>query len=359
MEKTIAVLSGDWIWPEIMVEALRVLDAIEEKYGHKFNRVEALVWWAAYDEHGEHFPEASKKVCDESDAILFAAVWWPVDQLDKPKWNNCEANSLLTIRKTYSFNANFRPVKVYPELKNICPLKERVIAGWIDILFIRELIGDIYFWEKKRFVRDGQRVATDVAEYTEEQVRNIAHTAFQAAGKRRKKVTSVDKANVLTVSKLWREVVLEVAKEYPEIELEHMLVDNCAMQLIRNPSQFDVIVTGNMFGDILSDAGAVLPGSLWMLPSASLNSEGFWFYEPSWWSAPDIAWKWIANPIAQILSVSMMLRFAFDLQAEADAIENAVNATLKWGFRTGDIYEEWNTKVGTKEMTDEIIKNLK
>ncbi|MCB0322280.1 MAG: 3-isopropylmalate dehydrogenase [Bdellovibrionales bacterium] len=358
MEKTIAVLAGDGIGPEVMAQALRVLKHVTERNGQTFRTVEALIGGAAFEVHGKHFPEETREICERSDAILFGSVGGPVAELHLEKWKDCEVNALLGIRKTFRFNANFRPVKVFPELMHICPLREEVVNRGVDILFIRELNGDLYFGEKKRFERDGMRVATDLAEYSEEQVRSVAHTAFQAARKRRNKVTSVDKANVLHTSKLWREVVREVAKEYPDVVLEDMLVDNCAMQIIRNPSQFDVILTTNMFGDILSDAGAVLPGSLGLLASASLNADGFGLYEPPGGSAQDIAGKGVANPIAQILSVAMMLRFSFSLIEEAERIEQAVGKALLGGARTGDIAAPGDPVIGTVEMTDSILSHL-
>jgi len=358
MKKKIAVLAGDGIGPEVISQALRVLDKIAEKYGHQFNYQPALIGGAAYDKYQEHFPAETKTICQNSDAILFGSVGGPVEELNQEKWKSCEVNALLGVRKAFNFNANFRPAKVRSELKNICPLKNEIIKDGVDLLIVRELVGDIYFGEKKFFNKDDKRAALDAAEYDENQIRSIAHVGFQAALKRRKKLSSVDKANVLHVSKLWREIVIEVSKEYPEVELEHVLVDNCAMQLILNPSQFDVIVTGNMFGDILSDEAAVLPGSLGLMPSASLNKDGFGMYEPSGGSAPDIAGKNLANPIAQIESAAFMLRFSFNLEAEARDIEVAVEKTLKQGFRTGDIFEEGKIKMGTKEITDKILENI-
>ena len=267
-------------------------------------------------------------------------------------------NSILAIRKAFGFLANFRPAKVYPELADICPLKEEITAGGVDMLIVRELCGDIYFGEHRRFERDGKRVATDVAEYDEEQISSVAHLAFQAAQKRRGKLTSVDKANVLHTSKLWREVVSEVSKIYPEVEYEDMLVDNCAMQIIKNPGQFDVILTSNMFGDILSDAAAVLPGSLGLTPSASLTKSGFGLYEPSGGSAPDIAGQGIANPVAQILSAAMMLQFSFGLLEEASAIQEAVEETLRRGIRTQDIQKKGKSTVSTEKFTDAVLTNL-
>lgn len=358
MEKTIAILPGDGIGPEVMEQALRVLDAVASKYGHTFELKEALVGGAAWDVHGSHFPDETKKICEESDAIFFGSVGGPVQELHLDRWKGCEANSLLAIRKSFSLNANFRPVKVFPELAAICPLKEEIVNQGIDILFVRELIGDLYFGEHKRFEKNGIRAASDVAEYDEEQISSVARTAFEAARKRGKKLTSVDKANVLDTSKLWREVVEEVHKDYQDVELEHVLVDNCAMQIITKPFSFDVVLTSNMFGDILSDAAAVLPGSLGVLASAALNKDGFGFYEPPGGSAQDIAGKGVANPIAQIRTAAMMLQYSFGLLEEAAAIENAVSKTLQQGHRTSDIARGNEKPLGTKEITDIILSNL-
>ncbi len=359
MKKTIAILAGDGIGQEIMPQAIRVLNTITEKFNHQFIINNAEIGGSAYDKYGEHFPEATKTICQNADAILFGAVGGPVHAAHLPKWKDCERNSILALRKTFNLNANLRPARVYPELAGICPLQKNIVDKGIDLLIVRELIGDIYFGEHKRFIKNNIRHATDVAEYTEQQIAAVAHTSFQLAQKRRKKLTSVDKANVLETSRLWREVVMEISAKYPDVKLEHMLVDNCAMQLILNPAQFDVIVTANLFGDILSDAAAVLPGSLGLMPSASLNETGFGLYEPSGGSAPDIAGKNIANPIAQILSLALMLRYSFDLQREADAIDNAVQKTLQAGYRTKDIYSEGSRLVGTSEMTDVVITKVK
>jgi 3-isopropylmalate dehydrogenase len=272
------------------------------------------------------------------------------------KWKNCEANSILALRKEFRFNVNFRPVAVYPELVELSPLKPEVIAGGVDILFVRELNGDIYFGEHKTVIQNGLRVATDVAEYSEEQISRVAHAAFRAARKRRAKVTSVDKANVLDTSRLWRAVVREVAREYPEVTLEEMLVDNCAMQLIKAPAEFDVVLTTNMFGDILFDEAAILPGSLGLLCSASLNAGGFGMYEPPGGSAPDIAGKGIANPIGQILCVALMLRFSFGLAEEAESVERAVSQVLSRGLRTRDIMSHGGQLVGTREMGEAVAR---
>ncbi|NMC62960.1 MAG: 3-isopropylmalate dehydrogenase [SAR324 cluster bacterium] len=358
MEAKIAVLSGDGIGPEVMNEALRVLEFIGKKYNHKFQFNEALIGGAAFEILNKHFPEETQKLCEECDAILFGSVGGPVEESESPKWKDCERNSLLGLRKSFAFNVNLRPARVYPELRGICPLKAELIEAGVDLLIVRELSGDIYFGDHLVYETNGRRAAKDVALYDEDQITAIAHTAFKAAAERSKKVTSVDKANVLETSRLWRAVICEVSQEYPNVLLENMLVDNCAMQLIRNPSQFDVIVTSNLFGDILSDEAAVLPGSLGLTPSASFNKNGFGLYEPSGGSAPDLAGKGIANPIAQILSAALMLRYSFNLKREALTIENAVEQTLQARFRTKDIYQEGQRLVGTREFTDELLKRI-
>lgn len=359
MRKEIAVVPGDGIGPEVMQQALRVLDFVGQKYGHEFVTAEGYAGGAAYVRFGSHMPDETLALCRKSNAILFGSVGGPVAEQDKPEWKNCEANSILALRKTFSFHSNLRPVRLYPELAEMCPLRPDLVAKGVDILFIRELLGDAYFGKKETLVENGVRVARDVSMYTESQVKCVAKTAFEAARKRGKKLASVDKANVLDTSKLWRTVVHEVAKDYPDVTVEDVLVDNCAMQIIRDPSQFDVVVTSNMFGDILTDEAAVLAGSLGLLPSASLNAEGFALYEPSGGSAQDIAGKGIANPIAQILSCAMMLRFSFNLLVEADAIDEAVKSTLTAGYRTSDIYREGTKRVGSTELTDQILKNIK
>lgn len=358
MKKKIAALAWDWIGPEIMNSTIRVLKQIWKKFGHEFVFEEALVWGAAFDVYSEHFPDETRKICLWSDAILFWSVGGPVDKQSEKKWHKCETNSILAIRKTFGFNANYRPVKVYKSLASICPLKDEYIENGIDMLIIRELLGDCYFWEHKTYEKDWILYASDLAEYSESQISVVAHAAFKAALSRNCLVTSVDKANVLDISKLWRKVVSDVALEYPKVRLEHMLVDNAAMQIIKNPSRFDVILTSNLFGDILSDAWAALPGSLGLMPSASINTQWFWLYEPAWGSAPDIAGKDIANPIAQIISSAMMLRTSFGLNEEAKCIENAIWQVIADWFRTSDIYSQWNKLVGTNKMTELIINYI-
>jgi 3-isopropylmalate dehydrogenase len=359
MKKNIAVLAGDGIGPEVMQQALRVLELVGKQFGHDFATTSGLVGGAAYEEFGTHMPDETLKICTNSDAILFGSAGGPVSQQHLPKWKGCEANSILALRKAFRFNANLRPIKLYPELEAICPLKPSVVGSGVDILFIRELLGDAYFGKKESSRVDGLRTASDVSTYSEDQVEAVAIMAFTSARFRKKKVTSVDKANVLEASRLWRTVVREVAKRFPDVELEEMLVDNAAMQIIFKPTQFDVVVTTNMFGDILTDEAAALAGSLGMLASASVNDAGFGLYEPPGGSAPDIAGKGIANPIGQILSVALMLRQSFGMFDEAAAIEAAVTATLKAGYRTADIHSKGDKLVSTAEITDQILANVK
>lgn len=358
MKKTIAVLAGDGIGQEVVPQAVKVLQAIAQKFNHQFIIQEAEVGGAAYDKYGEHFPHLTQQLCQSADAILFGSVGGPVAEAHLPKWRDCEKNSILALRKRLQLNANLRPTRIFPELLDVSPLKPSLAESGIDLLIVRELVGDIYFGAHQQFSIDGVRHASDVAEYNEQQIADVAQRAFQLARKRRQKVTSVDKANVLDTSKLWRTVVSEIAAQYPDIQCEHMLVDNCAMQLFLNPAQFDVIVTANLFGDILSDAASALPGSLGLSPSASFSETGLHLYEPSGGSAPDIAGKNIANPIAQILSAAMLLRFSCDLYHEADTIEVALQRTLAEGYRTSDIYTAGKQHIGTIEITDKIIQHI-
>lgn len=356
----VAVLSGDGIGPEVMTEALRVLDAVEDKFAAKFERTFANVGGIAIDEDGKALPESTVDVCKASDAILFGSV-------GGPKWESLppdeqpERGALLPLRKIFGLFCNLRPAIIFPALTGASSLKEDVIEGGFNILVVRELTGGIYFAEPKGIEGEGaQRTGFDTMKYSDAEVERITHVAFEAARKRGSKVCSIDKANVLSTSVLWREVVERVAKEYPDVELSHMYVDNAAMQLVRWPKQFDVMLCGNMFGDIISDEAAMLTGSLGMLPSASLAEGTFGMYEPSGGSAPDIAGQGIANPIAQILSASMMLRYSFGMVDAADAVDSAVEKTLNQGFRTGDIFQgaDGEKKVNTKEMGDAIIANM-
>lgn len=348
----ICVLPGDGIGPEITAEAVRVLKSLDLK----FELEEAFLGGGAVDATGNPYPEATQKLAREADAILLGAV-------GGPKWDALPREQrpergLLGIRKDLKLFANLRPAILYPELANASTLKPEVVAG-LDILIVRELTGDIYFGQP-RGVREenGERVGFNTMVYSESEIRRIGHVAFQAAQKRNRKLCSVDKMNVLECTQLWRDVMVEVAKDYPDVELSHMLVDNAAMQLVKAPKQFDVMVTGNMFGDILSDEASMLTGSIGMLPSASLDEKNKGLYEPSHGSAPDIAGQGVANPLATILSVAMMLRYTFNLEEQALRVENAVKKVLAQGYRTGDIYERGTNKVGTREMGDAVLAAL-
>lgn len=355
MKHKIAVLPGDGIGPEVMDVALQVLDRVGEQEDMEFEYTRADVGGIAIDNHGEPLPASTLKVCEEADAILFGSV-------GGPKWENLppeqqpERGALLPLRRHFKFFSNLRPVMVMEELASLSPLRSDVIGSGVDMLIVRELTGGIYFGQPKG--RESDR-AFDTLVYSKEEIERIARVAFDAARKRRGKVHSIDKANVLTSMVYWRELVTKLQQEeYPDVELNHMYVDNAAIQLIKNPGQFDVLVTGNMFGDILSDAGGALTGSLGMLPSASLNSDGFGLYEPSGGSAPDIAGQGVANPIAQIMSAAMMLRHSFDNAAAYDKISKAVSKVIAEGFRTGDIKTEGCTVIGTEEMGEKIIQAL-
>ncbi len=357
MKKHICVMPGDGIGPEIVEEALRVLNAAAKKFGHEFSTEEALIGGSAIDATGTPLPEATVEACKKADAVLLGAV-------GGPKWDTLDPairpeKGLLGIRKALGLFANLRPATLFPELAGACLLRPDIVGKGLDLIVVRELTGGIYFGKPAGTeVRGGKRTGWNTMIYNEDEVARIAHVAFQAAQKRRNKVCSVDKANVLDVSRVWREVVIEVSRQYPDVELSHLYVDNAAMQLVRDPSQFDVIVTGNLFGDILSDEASVITGSIGMLPSASLGSAQPGLFEPIHGSAPDIAGQGKANPLATILSIAMMLRHAFDMSVEADAIENAVHKTLQAGFRTGDIMEAGKTLLSTREMGDKVIACL-
>lgn len=352
MEKKITVIKGDGIGPEIVTEAQKVLDKVAEKFGHKFVYTDILMGGCSIDKYGVPLTDEAVEIAKNSDAVLLGSIG---GNTSTSPWYKLAPNlrpeaGLLKIRKELGLFANLRPANLYPELREACPLNDDIIGDGFDMMIMRELTGGLYFGARKTENVDGVETAVDTLTYNENEIRRIAIRGFDIAMKRRKKVTSVDKANVLDSSRLWRKVVNEVAKDYPEVELEHMLVDNCAMQLVRDPKQFDVILTENMFGDILSDEAAMISGSLGMLASASLNDTKFGMYEPSHGSAPDIAGQDKANPIATILSASMLLRFSFDMDKEADAIENAVKKVLEAGYRTGDIMSEDMKLVGCKEM---------
>ncbi|MBO4389434.1 MAG: 3-isopropylmalate dehydrogenase [Lachnospiraceae bacterium] len=362
MEFKIALISGDGIGPEITAEAVKVVNKIGEKYGHTFHFEKILMGGCSIDACGVPLSDEALAVAKASDAVLLGAVGGKVGE---SSWYQLPPNlrpeaGLLKIRKELGLFANLRPAYLFDELSGACPLKPECAGTGFDMMIMRELTGGVYFGEHKTETVDGISKATDIMSYDENEIRRIAIKAFDAAMKRRKKVTSVDKANVLDTSRLWRKVVEEVAKDYPEVTLEHMLVDNCAMQLVHNPGQFDVVLTENMFGDILSDEASMITGSIGMLSSASLGSTKLGLYEPSHGSAPDIAGKDVANPIATILSAAMMLRYSFDLDAEADAVEKACKQVLEDGYRTVDIKAENDgcTLVGCSKMGDLIAERL-
>ena len=356
MEYKIALIPGDGIGPEIVAEAKKVLDRVCEKYSHKFSYTEVLLGGASIDAHGVPLTEEAIAQAKASDAVLMGSIggdaktspWYKLEPSKRPE------AGLLAIRKALNLFANLRPAYLYNELRDACPLRDEIIGDGFDMIIVRELTGGLYFGARKTTEENGVRTAVDTLSYNENEIRRIAIKAFEIARKRRNKVTSVDKANVLDSSRLWRSVVEDVAKDYPDVTLEHMLVDNCAMQLVRDPKQFDVILTENMFGDILSDEASMVTGSIGMLSSASLNETKLGLYEPSHGSAPDIAGQNKANPIATILSAAMMLRYSLDLDKEADAVEAAVQKVLTDGYRTGDIMSEGCKLVGTKEMGDLI-----
>lgn len=360
MEYKITLIPGDGIGPEIVDEACKVLDKVGGKYGHKFNYTKILMGGCSIDACGVPLTDEAVAVAKASDAVLLGAVGGNVGN---SRWYDVAPNlrpeaGLLKIRKDLGLFANIRPAYLYNELKAACPLKDEIIGEGFDMVIMRELTGGLYFGERHTEEVDGVMTAVDTLIYNEDEIRRIAIKGFDIAMKRRKKVTSVDKANVLDSSRLWRKVVAEVAKDYPEVTLENMLVDNCAMQLVMNPGQFDVILTENMFGDILSDEASMITGSIGMLSSASLNETKLGLYEPSHGSAPDIAGLNVANPIATILSAAMMLRYSLDLDKEADAIEAAVAQVLKEGYRTGDIMSEGMTKCSTTQMGDLIAERI-
>ena len=360
MNLKIGVIKGDGIGPEIVTEAMKVLDQVGEVYGHTCEYEQLLMGGASIDVHGIPLTDETVETAKACDAVLMGSIggdaktspWYKLEPSKRPE------AGLLKIRKALNLFANLRPAVLYDELKGACPLKEEITEGGFDMMIMRELTGGLYFGERKTVEEDGVLKAYDSLTYNENEIRRIAKRGFDIAMKRRKKVTSVDKANVLDSSRLWRKVVEEVAEDYPEVALEHMLVDNCAMQLVRDPKQFDVILTENMFGDILSDEASEITGSIGMLSSASLSETSLGLYEPSHGSAPDIAGTNQANPIATILSAAMMLRYSLNLDKEADAIEAAVKAVLKKGLRTVDIMSEGCTQLGCKEMGDAIAAEI-
>lgn len=361
MNCKITCIPGDGIGPEIVAEAKKVLRKVAEKYGHEMNFQDVLMGGASIDVHGIPLTDETIEACKAADAVLMGSIggntstspWYQLPPEKRPE------AGLLKLRKSLNLFANLRPAYLYKELAGACPLKKEISAAGFDMMIMRELTGGLYFGERKTVEENGIRKAIDTLTYDETEIRRIAIKGFDIARKRKKKVTSVDKANVLDSSRLWRAVVNEVAKDYPDVELEHMLVDNCAMQLVKDPAQFDVILTENMFGDILSDEASMVTGSIGMLSSASLNDSKFGLYEPSHGSAPDIAGTGKANPIATILSASMMLRYSFDLDREADAIDEAVRQVLKDGFRTVDIMSDGCTQVSCAEMGDKIAERIR
>ena len=356
MKKKIAVLKGDGIGPEIVNEGLKVLSKIASKYEHEFETKELLFGGASIDEYGAPLTNETLDICKASDAVLLGAV-------GGPKWDNVDKDKrpergLLAIRKELSLFANLRPTKLFKELKNSCPLKEDIIKDGIDFVMIRELTGGVYFGKKETKETNGIITAIDEMKYDENEIRRIGIVAFETAKKRKKKVTSIDKSNVLDTSKLWRKIMHELSDKYSDIEYEDMLVDSASMQIIKNPSRFDVVVTENMFGDILSDEASVLAGSIGMIPSASLGDTTLGLYEPIHGSAPDIAGQNISNPIGTILSVAMMLKYSFNMDKEASDIENAVEKALVDGYRTTDLYVEGTKKLSCSEMGDIIVNNI-
>lgn len=360
MKWKLAVISGDGIGPEVVREARKVLDRTAQKFGHEIEYSELLMGGASIDVHGVPLTDETIEAAKASDAVLMGSIggdaatssWYQLPPQLRPE------AGLLKLRKSLGLFANLRPAVLYRELRHACPLREDISSRGFDMVIMRELTGGLYFGERKTEEVDGLLTATDTLVYNEEEIRRIAKRAFEIAGKRRKKVCSVDKANVLDSSRLWRNVVEETAKSYPDVELTHMLVDNCAMQLVKDPAQFDVILTENMFGDILSDEASMVTGSIGMLASASLNDTKFGLYEPSGGSAPDIAGKGIANPIATILSAAMLLRYSLELDREADAVEAAVQKVLEEGYRTADIMFEGCILTGTEEMGDLIAERI-
>lgn len=358
MTKKIAVLAGDGIGPDIVTEAIKVLDCLRDDFGFKFETEAALAGGCAYDAEGSPLPESTIKVCNQADAILLGAVGGP--QYDELPREHRPETGLLGLRGTYELFANLRPAILYPELAEASSLKPELVAN-LDLMIIRELTGGIYFGKPRGIETnaDGLREGFNTKRYNEQEVERIARVGFETAMKRGKRLCSVDKANVLDVSQLWRDVVVEVAKDYPEVELSHMYVDNAAMQLVARPKQFDVIVTGNMFGDILSDIAAMLTGSIGMLPSASLAANGMGMYEPVHGSAPDIAGKGVANPLATILSAAMMLRYSFSETELADRVERAVGQVLADGKRSADIARQGEAAIGTVEMGDAVVAALR
>ena len=357
MKGTIAVLPGDGIGPEIMASAVRVLDAINKKYHHTFETRDGVTGGVAYDKFGVHLPEETIEMCKKADAILFGAVGGPVSDQESPRWKDAEKNVILGLRKKFNLFANLRPLKVWPGTEIFSPLKPDIIAG-MDVLIVRELIAGLYFGPMRRYEVDGEITAEETSRYTWKEIASVVRIAFVAAQKRKKKLTIVDKANVLETSRLWRDVARGVHAEFPDVEMDFMFVDNAAQQLVRSPASFDVIATDNMFGDILSDLGGAVVGSLGLVPSASINDKKFGLYEPAHGSAPDIAGKGIANPTAQILSLAMLLCHTYDLDKESGAIEGAVLPAWKAGKKTKALAAKGEASLSTDEFTSCVVKKL-
>lgn len=356
MNKKITVLPGDGIGPEIVAEAVKVMNRVAERFGHSFEYTYVDIGGCSIDKFGVPITDEGMEKCKNSDSVLLGAV-------GGPKWDSClpeirPEKALLAVRKELGLFANLRPTKLFSQLASASPLKQEIVGGGIDLLIVRELTGGVYFGQRKTEEVDGELVATDIMPYSEHEIERIGRVAFETAMKRGKKLASVDKANVLDTSRLWRKTMHKLSEEYPEVEYSDILVDNTAMQLIKNPTQFDVLVTENMFGDILSDEASMLTGSIGMMPSASLSSTTLGMYEPIHGSAPDIAGMNIANPLGTILSAAMMLRYSFDMMEEADAIEKAVNKVLDDGYRTGDIMQDGCKKVMCNEMGDLVAANI-
>ena len=356
MKYNIAVIPGDGIGPEVVDATIKVLNAVGEKFGHRFDYEYLLAGGCAIDKFGTPLPEETLEACKKSDSVLLGAVGGP--KWDEPTAKVRPEQALLGLRGGLGLYCNLRPALLYAPLKDASPLKDSIIGDGIDIQVVRELTGGIYFGDRGTCDDNGIPAAYDTEKYNEEEVRRIAKIGFEAAMKRRKKVTSVDKANILESSRLRRRIINEVAKDYPEVEVNHLYIDNASMQMVRDPRQFDVIITSNMFGDILSDEASMVTGSIGMLPSASLGENSFGMYEPIHGSAPDIAGKGIANPLATILSGGMLLRYSFGLDDEADLIEKAVVSVLEDGYRTGDIMSEGMKLVGTEEMTKAVLAKI-
>lgn len=356
MNKKIALLPGDGIGPEIVAEAVKALNKVGEKFGHQFQYTHVDIGGCSIDKFGVPITDEGMKICKESDSVLLGAV-------GGPKWDNCPPavrpeKALLAVRKELGLFANLRPTKLFLQLADASPLKHEIVGKGIDLLIVRELTGGVYFGSHQTEEVNGEPVATDIMPYSEHEIQRIGRVAFETAMKRGKKLASVDKANVLDTSRLWRKTMHKLSEEYPEVEYSDILVDNTAMQLIKNPTQFDVLVTENMFGDILSDEASMLTGSIGMMPSASLSSTTLGMYEPIHGSAPDIAGMNIANPLGTILSAAIMLRYSFDMAAEADAVEAAVNKVLDEGYHTGDIMQDGCTKVSCSEMGNLVAERI-